>query len=141
MLDVLTYEWLTYAFKPGVKSHTAIQSIVNAVSLFPDGILNLRLRTGNGVQYSSNDFRKSMKTLGIQQEFIWNNTPQQNRHIELLHGTIKIEYIWPHDFTRFQDAQSVLKKAIINYNHHKVHPSLGYFTLDEYACKWRDGHK
>ncbi|MCY4490763.1 MAG: integrase core domain-containing protein [Thaumarchaeota archaeon] len=77
---------------------------------------------------------ESMKSLGIQQEFIWNNTPQQNRHIESFHGRIKIEYIWPHDFTRFQDAQSVLKKAPSYTIIATGYLSLGYIILHEISA-------
>ncbi len=58
----------------------------------------LTLRTDNGSQYTSRMFRESLKRLGIRHELIAYRTPEQNGHIESFHGSIKREYLWPHEF-------------------------------------------
>ena len=49
---------------------------------------------------------------GIRQKFIWKHTPEQNGHMESFHGTLKREYVWPHEFARFQDAEVVLGQSV-----------------------------
>ena len=35
---------------------------------------------------------------GIRQESIWKHTPEQNGHMESLHGTFRLEHVWPREF-------------------------------------------
>ncbi len=78
-----------------------------------------------------------MKALGVRCEYIWHNTPEQNGHVESFHKTLKKEYVWPHDFARFQDAEVVLTKAFADYNQDRIHSVLGYLTPDEFVQKTR----
>ena len=96
-------------------AHTVIQSVLKAASSAGE-IPNLRLRTDNGPQYSGREFKKAMQAPGIRHEFVWKRTPEQNGHVESFHGTLKREYVWPHDFARFHDAEAVLAKAFVDYN-------------------------
>ena len=114
--------------------------MLKAVSSVKD-ISYLRLRTDNGTQYSSREFRKSMQTPGIRHEFIWRNTPEQNGHVESFHGTLKREYVWPHGFARFQDAEIVLTKAFVDCNKDRIHFASGYLTPNEFVLKLEGKNK
>ena len=105
------------------------------------GILYLRLRTDNGTQYGSHKFRKSVQTLGIGREFICRNTLKQNGHGGSFHGALKGEYVWPHEFARFQDAEVVLAKAFVDYNKNIIHSALGYLTPNEFVLKLEGENK
>ena len=140
VLDVFTRKWMAYMFDTTAPAHTAVQSVLKAVSSAGE-ISNLRLRTDNGSQYSSREFKKAMQALGIKHEFIWKQTPEQNGHVESFHGTLKREYIWPHEFARFQDAEVVLAKAFEDYNKDRIHSALGYLTPDEFIGKMEVGNK
>ena len=105
------------------------------------GILYLRLRADNGTQYGSHKFRKSVQTLGIGHEFICRNTLKQNGHVESFHGALKGEYVWPHEFARFQDAEVVLAKAFVDYNKNIIHSALGYLTPNEFVLKLEGENK
>ena len=59
------------------------------------------VRTYNGTQYTSNDFRKAVSVFGIKHEFIWKHTPEQNGHVESFHKTLKKEYLWRHEFANY----------------------------------------
>ena len=120
---------------------TAIQSIVDAVVTAKPDCSKLIIRTDNGPQYSSKDFRKSVSLLGIKQEFIWHHTPEQNGHIESFHKTLKKEYIWPHEFANYQQAEVILADAFADYNSERIHSSLGYLTPDEFMELWEMKHK
>jgi len=96
----------------------------------------LILRTDNGSQYNSRDFRQAIAFLGIRHEFIWHHTPEQNGHVESFHRTLKKEYIWPHEFANYQEVEVTLEKARIGYNGSRIHSSLGYLTPDEFMELW-----
>ena len=78
--------------------------------------------------------------LGIRHEFVWKHTPEQNGHAESFHVTLKREYVWPHDFARFQDAEAVLTKALVDYKG-RIHSVLGHITPSEFVCKLDGGNK
>ena len=59
VIDVFTREWISYIFDTAAIAHTAVQSVLKAVSSVKD-ISYLRLRTDNGMQYSSREFKKFM---------------------------------------------------------------------------------
>jgi putative transposase len=101
----------------------------------------LVIRTDNGSQYVSKKFRESIAIFGARQEFIWHHTPQQNGHVESFHKTLKKEYIWSHEFANYQEAEMVLADAFTDYNHSRIHSSLGYVTPDEFMMQWEMKHK
>ena len=65
----------------------AIDSITNTISVENPDCSRLRLRTDNGTQYTSNDFRKAVSVFGIKHEFVWKHTPEQSGHVESFHKT------------------------------------------------------
>ena len=138
VIDCFTRKWITYCFDTNATRHVAIRSITDAVATEKPDCTRLRIRTDNGVQYTSHDFRKAVSALGIgKHEFIWKNTPEQNGHVESFHKTLKKEYIWPHEFASYQEAARVLEDAFVDYNSERIHSSIGYLTPDEFAAQWR----
>ena len=132
--DVFIRQWLAYLLDTAATAGTAVQSVLGAVSTASGSAPpDLRLRTDNGPQYGSREFRRSMQELGIRHEFIWKNTPEQNGYIKSFHGTLKCEYVWPHEFARIQEAEEVLTRVFADYNGQRIHSALGYATPDEFA--------
>lgn len=136
VIDAFTRKWVGYSFSPSAVSDVAIESIVCSVASEKPDCSVLRIRTDNGTQYKSHATRKSIKLLGINQEFIWHRTPQQNGHIESFHHTLKKEYLWPHEFANYQEAKLVIAAAFSDYNHSRIHSALGYITPDEFVISW-----
>ena len=68
--DCFTRRWISYAFDVDATKQVAIDSITNAVSVENPDCSRLRLRTDNGTQYTSNDFRKAVSVFGIKHEFL-----------------------------------------------------------------------
>ncbi len=99
------------------------------------------LQCDNGFQYAGKRFRKAASRLGIRPKFIWKSTPQQNGHIEAFHGTFKREYIWPHDFANYQQAEAVMAEAFRDYNRNRLHSALKYVPPDEFLVSWEAVHK
>lgn len=141
VIDAFTRKWVGYSFSPSATSDIAIQSIVYAVASNKPDCNSLRIRTDNGTQYKSHATRNSIKLLGIQHEFIWHHTPQQNGHVESFHKTLKKEYLWPHEFTNFSEAEVILADAFADYNYSRIHSSLGYLTPVEFVQQWEMRNK
>ncbi len=142
VIDCYTREWISYAFDVNATRDVAIDSLTNAVAKAKPDCSKLRIRTDNGVQYTSHDFRKAVSALGIgKHEFIWKNTPEQNGHVESFHKTLKKEYIWPHEFENYQAAEPVLTAAFDDYNTARIHSALKYLTPTEFASQWRETNK
>ena len=137
VLDVFTREWVAYAFDVTASKDAAIQSIVNAVAAADPDCSQLVIQTDNGSQYTSKKFRDSMKVLGVSHQFIWRHTPQQNGHVESFHKTLKKEYLWPHDFANYQEAETVIADAFADYNKSRIHSVLGYLTPHEFVGRWK----
>ncbi len=142
VIDCYTRKWITYAFDVDATRHVAVESITNAVAAEKPDCPRLRLRTDNGNQYTSRDFRMAVRALGIgKHEFIYKNTPGQNGHVESFHKTLKKEYVWPHDFTNYQKAEQVLAEAFADYNNERIHSAIGYMTPVEFAAQWEMTNK
>ena len=145
VFDVFTREWIGYCFDLSAVKENAIISIENALVshkeiVHDDDNNKPTIRADNGSQYTSNAFKKSMSVLGIKLEHIACNTPEQNGHIESFHKTLKKEYIWPYDFRTYQEAELVIRDAVVDYNRDRIHSSLGYLTPYEFISKWKPEH-
>ena len=141
VVDCLTRRWLSYAFDVGAARSVAIDSLTNAVAVGKPDCARLRIRTDNGNQYASRDFRRAVSAPGIRHEFIWKNTPEQNGHIESFHGTLKREYVWPHEFANYQEAEKVLAEAFEDYNNERIHSSIDYMTPAGFTAQWEMKNK
>lgn len=140
-VDTFTRKWVGYSFDVSATKDAAVQCVVNAmVSEKPDAS-KLTIRTDNGSQYISKKFRESVHLLGARQEFIYHHTPEQNGHVESFHKTLKKEYIWPHEFANYQDAEIVIANAFWDYNNSRIHSALGYTTPNEFAIQWEMRNK
>jgi len=140
VVDVFARQWVSHVFSPHATADVGVQSVTGAMAaVSPEKHRDLIIRCENGTQYTSKTFRENMKALKVRIEYIWHHTPQQNGHVESFHGTLKKEYIWPHEFARFQDAEDVLEEARRDYNSERIHSSLGYVTPDESVSK-RERH-
>ena len=128
--------WLLFWPVCAVKEN-AIISVENALVTHKDIVpqQDLIIRTDNGSQYTSKAFRKSLSVLGLKLEHIYYNTPEQNGHIESFHKTLKKEYIWPNDFQNYQEAESAIKDAFVDYNQNRIHSALRYLTPYEFISK------
>ena len=94
------------------------------------------LRTDNGPQYIANVFLQSVKLMGIGQEYIQKQTPEDNGDIESFHSSIKTDYIWPNELEMFNDVKELMEFAFTDYNTVRPHSSIGYLPPDEFEKRW-----
>ena len=136
VLDIFTGQWIAYRFYTPATASVAVDSLVEAVAAAKPDCSGLTIQCDNGSQYAGKKFRKAASILGISLKFIWTHTPEQNGHIEAFHGTFKREYIWPHDFANYQQAEAVISEAFRYYNRNRLHSALKYVPPDGFTASW-----
>lgn len=141
VLDIFTRQWIAYRLNTLATADIAVESLVEAVAVAKPDCSRLTLQCDNGSQYAGKKFRKAASLLGIDLKFIRIHTPEQNGHIESFHNTLKREYIWPHDFSNYQQAEAVIPEAFRDYNRNRLHSSLKYVPPDEFLASWEARHK
>ena len=131
--DCYSKKWISYEFSKTCTAKDCIKAVENAYMMrFPNGgIHNLILRTDNGPQYISREFRESMKLPGIRSEYIQKHTPEDNGDIESFHNSLKTDYIRVNNLETFQDADNLMKYAFNDYNKIRPHSSIDYLPPDE----------
>jgi putative transposase len=82
-------------------------------------------------QYISDAFKESMNALMLEHKFIAYHKLEDDPYIESFHGKFKREYIWPRDFQSFQEAETAIAEAFVDYNQNRPHSSLGYLSDDD----------
>lgn len=141
MLDVFTREWVGYALSTTATAAVAVEALLDALHRHPGADPErLTIRTDHGSQYTGREFNAAIKTLGLNHEYIWYKTPQQNGHLESFHGKLKFEYVWPSDPESFQEAEKIVLGAFADYNENRLHSSIGYMPPAEFAAKWREAN-
>ena len=90
--DCFSKKWISYEFSKTCTARDCIKAVEKAYAIrFSDeNHHDLILRTDNGPQYISREFRESMKLLGIKSEYIQKHTPEDNGDIESFHNSLKI---------------------------------------------------
>ena len=114
--DCFSKKWISYVFSKTCTAKDCNRAVEKACAIrFPDSNPhNLVLRTDNGPQYISREFREAMKLLGIKSEYIQKHTPEDNGDIESFHNSLKTDYIWVNDIETFDDAKRLMEQAFID---------------------------
>ena len=137
ILDTFTRQWLAYRFSTTATADIAVESLVEAVTVAKPDCSKLTIQCDNGSQYSGKKFRKATSLLGIRLAYIQAHTPEQNGHIESFHCTLKREYVWPHVFANYTEAEAVTSRAFRDYNRTRLHSALRYVPPDEFLASWK----
>ena len=142
VMDVFTRRIVGWHLSNRCRSREWIHALEQAVNKeFPDGIrkANLVLRTDNGSQPTSKAYGNVLDTLNITGEWIGFNCPEQNGHIESLIGTLKQDFIWLEEYETFEEALTMIKRAVDEYNTDHPHSSLLFMSPEECKRAWEKG--
>jgi len=136
--DCFSKKWISYQFSKTCTARDCIKAVEKAYAIrFPEGNHHgLILRTDNGPQYISEIFKETVKLLGIGSEYIQKHTPEDNGDIESFHNSLKTDYIWVNDVETFQDAQTLMEEAFVDYNTVRPHSSILFLAPDEFERRW-----
>ena len=105
--DCFSKAWISYELSRSCTAKDCIKAVEKAYAgrFTPSRPARLILRTDNGPQYIAGEFRESMKIMGIDQEYIQKQTPEDNGDIESFHSSLKTDYIWVNGIETFEDAK------------------------------------
>lgn len=111
------------------------------LSEFPTGTRaqDLTLRLDNGCQPTSNRFQDTLKTCGVNPEWIGYNSPKQNAHVERVIGTLKADWLWLEECDTFAEANALVTRAVREYNEEHPHVALAFLSPDEYRQAYYAG--
>lgn len=129
VMDCCTREILGWQLSRSAKAQTAEAALEHAlINRF--GCLGrvphtFKLRSDNGLVFSSKTYVNLVKAYGLSQEFITPYTPQQNGMIERLIRTIKEQCIYHYRFESIKHAMTTIMNWIQFYNEERPHQSLG----------------
>ena len=127
-MDCCTRKILGWRLSRSAKSKTAEaaleDALINRFGCLGRAPQSFRLRSDNGLIFSSKIHTSLVKDSGLSQEFITPYTPQQNGMVERLIRTIREQCVY-HRFENIRHAESTLTDWIRFYNEERPHQSLG----------------
>ncbi len=143
MKDCFSKKWISFEISRSCTAKDCIRALEKAYSArFPDmKKKDLVLRTDNGPQYISGEFRETVKFPGIRLEYIQKHTPEDNGDTESFHNSLKTDYVWVTDIETFQDAGNLIEYAFIDYNTIRPHSSINYLSPDEFERRWNESEE
>ena len=141
--DCFSKAWISYELSRSCTAKDCMKAVEKAYAgrFTSSGPARLILRTDNGPQYIAGEFRESMKIMGIGQEYIQKQTPEDNGDIESFHSSLKTDYIWVNDIETFEDAKNLMEYAFNDYNTVRPHSSIDYFPPGEFERRWNVSHE
>lgn len=93
------------------------------------------IRSDNGPQYVAKVFEEACESLGCEHERIPPKTPNKNAHIEAFHRILEDDCFTRELFESYTQAYESLCGFIYDYNHVRLHGSIGYRPPAEFYHK------
>jgi putative transposase len=99
------------------------------------------LRFDNGPEFIANALVDWCRFTGAETVFIDPGSPWQNAWIESFNGRLRDELLNGQQFDSLLEFQVMLADRRDEYNHHRLHSSLGYVPPAEFARTWQMQHQ
>lgn len=135
VMDCCTRELLGHQLSSSGKAKTAEsaleQALIRRFGCLGRVPIPFKLRSDNGLVFTSRTYVSLVKAYGMEQEFITPYTPEQNGMVERLIRTIKEQCIYHHRFESLRHAERIISDWIRFYNGQRPHQSLGMKTPEE----------
>ena len=100
----------------------------------------LVIRSDNGTQMTSHQFRKHVEELGIHHEFTPFSCPEKNAHIEAFFSLYEVEFLQTRYFGTFREVVERTMDFIDFYHKRRLHGSLFYLPPFEFKKRHQKGH-
>jgi transposase InsO family protein len=96
------------------------------------------LHTDHGCQYTSDDFQKLCRRMGIVQSMGTVGDSYDNALAESLWSSLKRELVDDSHFSTREEARLAIFEWIMWYNVERLHSSLDYMSPREYEQNWHN---
>ena len=141
-IDVFSKKVVGYTLAKSIKAGQLISTL--AQSLLSEGVgveCNLKIRSDNGPQMSSNSFHFYLKKLEqkLKHEFIPPRTPNRNAYIEAFFSIFESTVIQVQYFKNYQDVYRSVFEFIEFYNNRRLHGSIGKISPIKFLEKFKNG--
>ena len=126
--DCFSKAWISYELSRScmARDYMKAMEMAYAKRFASTGPAGLVLRTDNGPQYVTGEFREPVKIMAIGHEYIRKHMPEENGDIESFHSSLKTDYIWVNDIETFGDARNLMEYTFTDYNTVRPHSSIQY---------------
>ena len=98
------------------------------------------IRSDNGTQMTSHQFRRHVEELGIHHEFTPFSCPEKNAYIEAFFSLYEVEFLQTRYFRTFREAFEKTMEFIDFYHNRRLHGSLFHFPPVEFKERHKKGH-
>lgn len=104
-------------------------------------VSQLAIRSDNGPQMTSYQFRDRILELGVKHEFTPPSTPQKNAFIESFFSILETDFLQTHVFKNFSQAYTETIKFIHFYNERRIHGSIHNQSPKDFLRNWTNETK
>ena len=99
----------------------------------------LVIRSDNGSQMTSHEFRKCVERRGLRHEFTPLSCPEKNAHVESFFSLYEVEFLQTRCFRNFREAYEQTLDFIDFYHRERLHGSLFHLPPFEFKERHRKG--
>ena len=117
-------------------SFTAVQVVDVLGYLFAVRGAPEHIRSDNGPEFVARVVTRWLYQAGVQTLFVAKGSPWENGYVESFNSRLRDELLNRELFVGLEDARWVVDRWRLDYNHHRMHSSLGYQTPAEFAARW-----
>ena len=100
----------------------------------------LVIRSDNGTQMTSHQFRKHVEELGIHHEFTPFSCPEKNAYVEAFFSLYEVEFLQNRYFKTFREVVEETLHFIDFYHKRRLHGSLFHLPPLEFKERHKKGH-
>ncbi|MBK7440462.1 MAG: IS3 family transposase [Flavobacteriales bacterium] len=125
--DAYSKKVVGYSLAPTLEQKSTCRALMMAInnnSNYDD----LTHHSDRGVQYCSHDYIKILKRNNILISMTENGDPRENAIAERINGILKHEYLLRYKPKNIKQAEFILQKAVLLYNHERPHLSISLLT-------------
>ena len=123
IIDEYTRECLTIEVKRKLTSQDVIDVLFE---LFIFRGIPEHIRSDNGPEFTAKAVRNWLDRLGVKTLFIEPGSPWENGYVESFNGKLRDELLNREIFTTLAEANILIERWRMDYNHIRPHSSLGY---------------
>lgn len=135
ILDLFSRKVIAYRLSPKKDKYFAINTFKDAYVSRGEP-KNLMFHSDQGAEFTSFEFKSTLRTLGVIQSFSKPGNPYDNAVMESFFSIIKREEIYRNEYKDYGDLKESINRYIIFYNDKRPHKTLNYLTPNQYEFEY-----
>lgn len=136
VLDLFSRKVVGWALGDSLATPLVSEALRGAIESRRPGRGELLHHSDRGSQYTSDDYQRTLRTLGVECSMSRTGDCYDNAAAERFFWSLKHEWTKHQSFADLEDARlSVFKYIDVFYNRERLHQSLGYKTPEEFEAE------